>query len=115
MLILNAKVSLKAYQDAFGAVDEAERQIGLSAHAAAMRAHVNTLGNKAYQTQFGNSPDYVIMFVPGEHFLSAALDHDPTRWDFAFDKKWLPAPPPNHHAIRSEDRRVGKEWGSTGK
>src|SRR3546814_18057593 len=114
MLILNAKVSLKAYQDAFGAVDEAERQIGLSAHAAAMRAHVNTLGNKAYQTQFGNSPDYVIMFVPGEHFLSAALEHDPTLWDFAFDKKVLLATPPNLIAIarsvaRSEERRVGKE------
>src|SRR3546814_19116751 len=89
MLILNAKVSLKAYQDAFGAVDGAERQIGLSAHAAAMRARVNTLGNKAYQTQFGNSRDYVLMFVPGEHFLSAALENYPTQWVLAFDKKVL--------------------------
>jgi DNA recombination protein RmuC len=106
-LIIDAKVSLNAYQDAFGAVDEAERQIGLAAHAAAMRAHVNTLGNKAYQTQFGNSPDYVVMFVPGEHFLSAALEHDPTLWDFAFDKKVLLATPTNLIAIA---RSVASVW-----
>jgi DNA recombination protein RmuC len=106
-LIIDAKVSLNAYQDAFGAVDEAERQIGLAAHAAAMRAHVNTLGNKAYQTQFGNSPDYVIMFVPGEHFLSAALEHDPSLWDFAFDKKVLLATPTNLIAIA---RSVASVW-----
>src|SRR3546814_19983476 len=72
-----------------------------------MRAHVNTLGNKAYQTQFGNSPDYVIMFVPGEHFLSAALEHDPTLWDFAFDKKVLLATPTNLIAIA---RSVASVW-----
>jgi DNA recombination protein RmuC len=106
-LIVDAKVSLNAYQDAFGAVDEAERQIGLASHSAAMRAHVNALGNKAYQTQFGNSPDYVIMFVPGEHFLSAALEHDPTLWDFAFDKKVLLATPTNLIAIA---RSVASVW-----
>lgn len=106
-LIIDAKVSLNAYQDAFGAVDEAERHIGLAAHAAAMRAHVNTLGTKAYQNQFGNSPDYVIMFVPGEHFLSAALEHDPTLWDFAFDKKVLLATPTNLIAIA---RSVASVW-----
>ncbi|HEY0132045.1 MAG TPA: DNA recombination protein RmuC [Allosphingosinicella sp.] len=106
-LIIDAKVSLNAYQDAFGAVDDAERQIGLAGHAAAMRAHVNALGNKAYQTQFGNSPDYVIMFVPGEHFLSAALEHDPTLWDFAFDKKVLLATPTNLIAIA---RSVASVW-----
>src|SRR3546814_8002840 len=72
-----------------------------------MRAHVNTLGNKAYQTQFGNSPDYAIMFVPGEHFLSAALEHDPTLWDFAFDKKGLLATPTNLIAIA---RPVASVW-----
>ena len=43
-----------------------------------MRAHVNALGAKAYWSQFDDAPDYVIMFVPGEHFLSAALEQDPT-------------------------------------
>lgn len=106
-LIIDAKVSLNAYQDAHGAVDEAERMIGMSSHASAMRAHVNTLGNKAYQNQFGSAPDYVIMFVPGEHFLSAALEHDPTLWDFAFDKKVLLATPTNLIAIA---RSVASVW-----
>ncbi len=106
-LVIDAKVSLNAYQDAFGAVDDAERQIGLAAHAASMRGHVNSLGNKAYWSQFEDAPDYVIMFVPGEHFLSAALEHDPTLWDFAFDKRVLLATPTNLIAIA---RTVAAVW-----
>ena len=106
-LVIDAKVSLNAYQDAFGAVDEAERTKGLAMHAAAMRAHVNGLGNKAYWSQFADAPDYVIMFVPGEHFLTAALEQDPTLWDFAFDKRVLLATPTNLIAIA---RTVAAVW-----
>ncbi len=106
-LVIDAKVSLNAYQDAFGAVDEDERQKGLALHAASMRAHVNGLGNKAYWSQFADAPDYVIMFVPGEHFLSAALEHDPTLWDFAFEKRVLLATPTNLIAIA---RTVDAVW-----
>lgn len=106
-LVIDAKVSLNAYQDAFAAVDEDERAHGLAAHAAAMRAHVNGLGAKAYWTQFDDAPDYVIMFVPGEHFVSAALEHDPTLWDFAFEKKVLLATPTNLVAIA---RTVAGVW-----
>lgn len=106
-LVVDAKVSLNAYQDAFAAVDEEERARGLVAHAAAMRAHVSGLGAKAYWSQFVDAPDYVVMFVPGEHFVSAALEHDPTLWDFAFERKVLLATPTNLVAIA---RTVAGVW-----
>ncbi|HEX3676524.1 MAG TPA: DNA recombination protein RmuC, partial [Sphingomicrobium sp.] len=106
-LVIDAKVSLNEYQDAFGAVDEADREIHLTAHATAIRAHVNTLGAKTYWAQFKDAPDYVVMFIPGEHFLTAALEHDPTLWDYAFDKKVLLATPTNLIAIA---RTVAAVW-----
>jgi Uncharacterized protein conserved in bacteria len=106
-LVIDAKVSLNAYQDAFGAVDESEKAAHLAAHAAAMKAHVNTLGAKAYWNQFDDTPDYVVMFVPGEHFLAAALDHDAGLWDYAFERKVLLATPTNLIAIA---RTVAAVW-----
>lgn len=106
-LVIDAKVSLNAYQDAFGAVDEKERETHLALHAAAMKAHVNTLGAKAYWSQFDDAPDYVIMFVPGEHFLTAALEQDAQLWDYAFDRKVLLATPTNLIAIA---RTVSAVW-----
>jgi len=106
-LVIDAKVSLNEYQDAFGAIDEAARDIHLTAHASAIRAHVNTLGAKAYWSQFEDAPDYVVMFIPGEHFLTAALEQDPTLWDYAFDKKVLLATPTNLIAIA---RTVAAVW-----
>ena len=106
-LVIDAKVSLNEYQDAFGAIDEAARDIHLTAHASAIRAHVNTLGAKAYWSQFEDAPDYVVMFIPGEHFLTAALEQDSTLWDYAFDKKVLLATPTNLIAIA---RTVAAVW-----
>ena len=106
-LVIDAKVSLNEYQDAFGAVDEAARETHLNAHASAIRAHVNTLGAKAYWSQFEDAPDYVVMFIPGEHFLTAALEQDSGLWDYAFDKKVLLATPTNLIAIA---RTVAAVW-----
>jgi len=106
-LIIDAKVSLNAYQDAFGAVDEAARLSGLTAHAGSMRAHINGLAGKSYWSQFDDAPDYVIMFIPGEHFLSAALEHDHELWQYAFDKRVLLATPTNLVAIA---RTVAAVW-----
>jgi DNA recombination protein RmuC len=106
-LVIDAKVSLNEYQDAFGAIDERDRETHLTAHALAIRAHVNMLGAKAYWSQFDDAPDYVVMFIPGEHFLTAALEQDPTLWDYAFDKKVLLATPTNLIAIA---RTVAAVW-----
>ena len=106
-LVIDAKVSLNSYQDAFGAVDEGDRGLHLAAHASAIKAHVNTLGNKAYWAQFADAPDYVVMFIPGEHFLSAALEQDAGLWDYAFDKRVLLATPTNLIAIA---RTVAAVW-----
>lgn len=106
-LVIDAKVSLNAYQAAFEADDDAQRKLHLDGHAKSMRNHVQTLGSKSYQSQFDDAPDYVVMFVPGEHFVSAALEHDPELWDFAFRNKVLLATPTNLVAIA---RTVAQVW-----
>lgn len=105
-LVIDAKVSLNAYQDAVDATEDDARGIAMTRHVASMKNHVNTLGAKSYQSRF-ESLDYVIMFVPGEQFVSAALEHDPTLWDHAFEKKVLIATPANLIAIL---RTVAAVW-----
>jgi DNA recombination protein RmuC len=106
-LVIDAKVSLNAYQAAFECEDDDERRRHLDLHAKSMRGHVQTLGAKSYQSQFDEAPDYVVMFVPGEHFVAAALEHDPELWDFAFRNKVLLATPTNLVAIA---RTVAQVW-----
>jgi len=106
-LVIDAKVSLNAYQAAFEADNDDERARHLDMHTKSMRNHVQTLGSKSYQSQFDDAPDYVVMFVPGEHFVAAALEHDPELWDFAFRNKVLLATPTNLVAIA---RTVAQVW-----
>ena len=98
-LVIDAKCSLNAYLDACEEVDDDKREACFRAHVASMRTHAQQLGSKAYWTQFGDSADYVIMYIPGEHFLAAALEQDPTLWDWAFERRVLLATPTNLVAI----------------
>ena len=77
-LVIDAKCSLNAYLDACDEVDDEKREACFRAHVASMRNHAQQLGSKAYWAQFGDAADYVIMYIPGEHFLAAALEQDPT-------------------------------------
>jgi DNA recombination protein RmuC len=110
-LVIDAKVSLNAYQAAYESNDDGERKRHLDLHARSMRNHVQALGAKSYQSQFEDAPDYVVMFVPGEHFVAAALEHDPELWDFAFRNKVLLATPTNLVAIA---RTVAQVWRQDG-
>lgn len=111
VLVIDSKVSLNAYQSAFEADSDDARDLALAEHVRSMRNHVQALGNKSYQSQFAEAPDYVVMFVPGEHFVAAALEHDPELWNFAFDKRVLLATPTNLVAIA---RTVAQVWRQDG-
>jgi DNA recombination protein RmuC len=98
-LVIDAKCSLNAYLDACEEVDDEKREACFRAHVASMRNHAQQLGSKAYWALFGDAADYVIMYIPGEHFLAAALEQDPALWDWAFERRVLLATPTNLVAI----------------
>lgn len=106
-LIIDSKCSLNAFLDASEEVDEAARVAHLKAHAASIRRHAEQLGSKAYWQQFGEAADYVVMYIPGEHFLTAALEQDDGLWEWAFERRVLLSTPTNLVAIA---RTVASVW-----
>jgi DNA recombination protein RmuC len=86
-IVIDAKVSLVAYERYASAEDEDVRKVQLKAHVAAVRQHVKDLGSKAYDRLYGiSSPDFVLMFVPIEPALAAALLGDDALYTDAFDR-----------------------------
>jgi DNA recombination protein RmuC len=92
-VIVDAKVPLDAYLRALEAQDDEVRQRLLVEHARQVRVHMSQLSAKNYAAQVPVSPDFVVMFLPGEMFFSAALEQDPTLIEFGVDKHVIPASP----------------------
>ncbi len=82
-LVVDVKCSLDAYLNAVEQVDPAARDRYMTDHARAVRTHADALGRKAYWEQFDKAPDFVIMYVPGDNFVTAALEADMDLWERA--------------------------------
>lgn len=92
-IAVDAKVPLTGYVEAVEAKDEMARSIALDRHAKQVSAHVQQLSGKQYWSQFQPAPELVILFLPGDHFLTAALEGNPELLEDAFAKKVVIATP----------------------
>jgi len=93
LIVVDAKAPYDAYREAFEAPDEASRTEAMGRHAKAVRGHVRALAQKAYWSQFENTPEFVVLFLPGESFYSAALEADPDLMEYAFRSNVVLASP----------------------
>ncbi|HEY5428013.1 MAG TPA: DNA recombination protein RmuC [Solirubrobacteraceae bacterium] len=92
-VVVDAKAPLQGVLDAYQARDDAEREQHLRDHARLLRKHVKALADKAYWSGLESAPDMVVMFLPGEHLYSAALEVDPTLIEDAMTRRVLIATP----------------------
>jgi DNA recombination protein RmuC len=98
-LVVDVKTPLDAYLAAAEAEDDAQRKLGLERHAKNVRGHIRMLSSKAYWKQFDESPEFVILFIPGDQFLSAALSEEPDLIEYALSQQIILATPTSFVAL----------------
>jgi hypothetical protein len=92
-IVVDAKAPLAAYLEAVECDGDDARRRLMAQHAAQIRAHVDGLSRKAYWDQFDAAPEFVVLFLPGEAFLSAALEHDPSLIEQSVEQRVILATP----------------------